>query len=209
LAILAALAAAPGFAGEATESSKPEPAAAKIKPPELPTMPELTDARIVQMAKASRLSSDVVRLAVEFIYKYKPRAARDLMTQLNKDPQKFRSAISEASYGARNLENLKRSDPARYARQEQMYALEAQSELLVDYYDAVGENQKPHVEVRLTEVLDKLFDLRLEEERYELDQLRKQVQATQDRIDQKASNKDRIVDRQLTRLLGIDEILTW
>jgi hypothetical protein len=203
-----------GFAGEAAAPgepapAKPAPAATKGVDVKMPPAPELNDAQVIAMAKASRLTSDIVRLSVDFIYKYEPKTAQDFMTVFEKDPQKFRTAITEASYKVRTLESLQRSEPARYARQKQMYALEAQTTLLQDRYKDASEAQKPHIEVQLTEVLGRLFELRLEEERYELEQLRKQVDAKQAKIDEKAENKDRIVDRELTRRLGIDEVLQW
>jgi hypothetical protein len=198
-----------GFAGEAPAPPPAKPAPAKASRPKMPAAPKLTDAEVVKMAKASRLSSDSVRLAVDFVYRYKPRMARDFMTLYKKEPQKFRYAMSECGSLARSLESLRRSDPTRYKRQRQMYALQAQSDLLVDHYQEVGEAEKPHVEVQLTEALANLFDLRLEEDRYQLELMRKQVDQTQARIDQKASNKDRIVDRELTRMLGLDAILAW
>ena len=195
--------------GQPAATSAAKPAGKKPVRVQMPPPPKLTDAQLQAMAKACRMSSDSVRLAIGFIYKYQPTTARTLMDQWKKDQKKFRSTISDVSYRARNLESLKRSDPARYARQRQIYSLEAQSQLLVDLYKSASEAEKPHVEVRLTDVLSKLFDLRLEEDRYQLEQLRKQVDATQARIDAKASNKNRIVDRELTRRLGIDEVLSW
>jgi len=196
-------------AGEGTAPRKVKPPAATTKAAESEPTLAITNERLVELTKATGLTSDVVRAGVEYIARYKPRWVGDLENPVKADPQQFRAHISSASYSARELAQLKKSDPARGARREQTLELEAQAERLCDRYKEVSEAERPQVEVELTNALAKVFDLRLEEERYQLEQLKKQVEQMETRINERTKNKDRIVDRQLTILLGINELLAW
>jgi hypothetical protein len=146
---------------------------------------------------------------MEYATRFKPRQARDLENVRKGDPQQFKNQLSNFSYSAKELQQLKKSDPVRGVRREQMMELDAQAERLVDRYKEVSEAERAQVEVELTNVLSKVFDLRLEEERYQLEQQKKQVEQLQTRINERLKNRDRIVDRQMTTLLGINELLSW
>jgi exonuclease VII large subunit len=200
----------PARAGEqAAPPAKEAAAAVKPKPAEPAPMAPLTDERAQEMAKATGLTSDVVRAGVEYIQKYKPRLARDLDNILKTSPPQFRSNVKEMSSYMRDLQQLKRSDPARAARREQLLELDAQAERLTDRYKESTDTDRMQIEVALTNILAKAFDFRLEDERYQLEQARKQMEQLQDRINQRVKNKTRIVDRQMTTLLGINDLLTW
>lgn len=207
---LLALAMPAVVAEEAAPPPKPTaPALVKPIPPEPVLVTSLTDQRVQEIAKATGLTSDVVRSGAEYILKYKPRLARDLDNALKTDPQQYRGHITDSSYYARSLEQLKKTDPVRGGRREQTLDLEAQTERLSDRYKEVSEGERPQIEVELTNALAKVFELRLEEERYQLEQLKKQVEQMQARLNERVKNKDRIVDRQLTTLLGLAEALAW
>jgi hypothetical protein len=198
----------------AAEDAAPAPStplkkAVRARPPKADAAPVISEERILEMAKASGLTSEVVRTGVEYIVKYKPRLAKDLDTTLKADSQQFKSQVSNAASYARDLAALKRSDPTRYDRREQMLQLDAQVERFVDRYQEVSEGEKPQVEVEMTTVLAKVFDLRTEEDRYQLEQVKKQADAMQAKIADRVKNKDRIVDRQMTTMLGLNEALTW
>ena len=201
----AAAIAAEGAAGPAKAK------AAVVRPASPETSPALTltEERVAELAKATGLTSDAVRVSLDYIVKYKPRLARDLENSLKVDPQQVKNQISNLSYYARELAQLKKTDPVRGSRREQTLELDAQAERLTDRYKEVSEAERAQVEIELTNVLAKAFDLRLEEERYQLEQLKKQVEQMEARINERLKNKDRIVDRYMTTLLGLNESLTW
>jgi hypothetical protein len=200
-------AAMPAVAGPAAPARGPVAAKPPASQPARPA--EITDAQLVALAKTSKLTSDALRAGLEYVQSYKPILAREILDIAKSDPAHFRTEIRQAQYQMQALAQLRRSSPERYARQDQMLRLQAQADLLVERYNEAGETEKPHVEVNLTNVLGKVFNLRLDEERYELEQLRKQVDAKEERIKTRSKNKDRIVDRELTRMLGIDAVIAW
>jgi ribosomal protein S13 len=196
----------------AAPENAPPPAAAptatKIKPAE-PAAAAITGARIQEVAKATGLTSEVVRTSLEYMARFKPRLAHDLENMAKMDPRQIKSNVNSCVALARDLEQLKKSDPVRGVRREQTLELEGQSERLTDRYKEVGETERVQVEVELTNVLAKLFDLRLEEDRYQMDQAKKQLDQMESRVRERLRNKDRIVDRQMTTLLGLNAFLAW
>lgn len=201
---LVALGSSPPSAGEATT-----PAAKNTEPANAAAASRLSEAQIQNLAKSTGLTSDAVRTTLDYMRKYKPVEARQIAKMAKENDRQLRTRVRELSSYARQLAALKTSDPARYARQEQMLSLEARVDVLVEKYNETTEDQKPHVEVELTGVLGKLFEMRVEEERRQLEHLRKQADQMQARIEARVRNKDRIVDRQVTAKLGIDEVLAW
>jgi len=202
LAIAPTFAAVPGAPAAGKKAAKPKPAVA-------PASFQITDSLVREIAATTKMTSDSVRQTLAFIKKYKPIFAKNMVARLKSDPNRFRSRFRDISYSARRLAELKKSDPRRYARAEKMYALEAESDRLVEHYKEVSEAEKPQVEVQLTKVLGQLFDLRLEEERERLQNLMKEVEAMKKRIELRSANKDRIVDREVTSKLGLDSVLSW
>ena len=198
------------WAGEAAApAADAKPADEKAKPSAAPAAAELTDAQIEQLAKQNSMTSAGVRLTLAFMKNYKPIQARDLPQLLDEKNQPLRYTFRETSSYARQLETLRTSDPERYKRQEQTYRLGARADLLAERYNQAAEAEKPRVEEELVNVLAQLFDLRVEDERAQVEALRKQADELEQRIKTRAANKDRIVDRQVTTRLGIDEILVW
>jgi hypothetical protein len=196
-------------AGAAASTTSTREAAFKPKRPKPRPFAALTDGRVLELAKASGLTSDIVRNGVEYILKYRPILARDLDNMLRGDPRQFKNIVSSHALLARDLEQLRKSAPAHYARRDRLLSFDAQAERLADRYKAATEAEKPQVEAELANVLGKAFELRLEEERYQLELARKKCDEMQARINERAKNRDRIVDRQVITLLGLSDLLNW
>ena len=202
--------AVPARAAAATAATtETRPAAPKPKRPKPKPSAALADARVLELARASGLTSDVVRSGIEYILKYRPVLARDLDAILQSDPKQFKTAVGSHALLARDLEQTRKSEPARYARRARLLTLDAQAERLAERYKAATETEKPQVEAELATVLNQAFELRLDEERYQLELARKKCDEMQARINDRAKNRDRIVDRQAITLLGLSDLLNW
>jgi len=201
----------PAWAEQAATPAEPKmPATSAGAPTSAPApvfLAKLTDDRLVEMAKATAMTSDALRMGVEYIQKYKPLMARDLDKLYQTNPRAFRVRVTEMSQYARQLANTK--DPVQRARKEQYLALEAQAEQTAVRYKEAAENAKLQIEVELKGILDKLFAFKVEDERAVLDQARKDLEEKQAALEQRVKNKDRIIDRELTRMLGLSETLAW
>jgi hypothetical protein len=197
-----------GMAGEATTATKRvKTAGARGRPSNKAARLAQEKALTLEVAKSTGLTSDVVRLTNDYIQKYKPLLARDLDGLRETNFKVYRARLLEMAQYARQLEAIK--DPARRARREQVLALEGQSELIGARYKESAEAARSQTETELKAILDKLFDLKIEDDKAQLEQTRKNVEAQQATMEQRRKNKERVVDRELTRMLGISESLAW
>lgn len=194
------------FAGAADESATPAPSPAKAKSS---GSLKVTEDLILRFAKVSEITSDSVRQAVGYIQKYQPLVAAQLEDQLQNAPDKLKASLRQASYEERNLDSLRRNNPAAYKRREQLLTYQARIDLLLERYKTAAETEKPQLEADIVKLLAQQFDLRIQDERAQLEQQRRALEQATERLVDRENNKDRIVDRQVTRLLGIDDILAW
>jgi hypothetical protein len=191
----------PSIAGDA---AAPESASAEATP----TIPS-ADARLLTMAKASGLTSDVVRAAVAYLEEYKPSEATDLDALLKKDSNRFRGTIRQASYEQRNLENLRENDPTAYRLQVRLLRVRIRIEQLEQRYKAVAEEQKPRVEADLSEALGQMFDIQARQEKHQIEQQRQRLQEQEQRLNERMADKARVVDRDVSRRLGVENLQPW
>lgn len=205
--LLAGLAFGSVSRGMAEEATSPTKRVKSIRVKSPAAAARLTNEAALEAAKTTGLTSDVLRLTTDYIQKYKPLLARDLENLRATNPKMYRARMVEMAQYARQLEATK--DPAKRARREQYLALEAQAELAVVRYKESPEASRPQIETELKGFLDKLFDFKTEDDRAQLEEARKNLDAQQAAIEQRAKNRDRIVDRELTRMLGISETLAW
>jgi len=167
----------------------------------------LTEERLVETAKATGMSSAALRLTLDYIRKYKPLTAWELVSSPKAAPRQLRVRLVEIFYQARQLAEIKDAD--RRAQRELYLTIEAQAEQAAVRYRKAAEIDRPQIEKQLKDILDKLFDMRIADERAQLEQARKDLAEKETAAEQRAKNKERIVDRELTRMLGITESLAW
>ena len=88
--------------------------------------------------------------------------------------------------------------------------LQAQShELAQQYVKSVKDDDKKEIRKKLTEVLDKQFDLHLQEQQKELDELEKQVAKLKAVLRKRKDAKENIVERRFEQLVQEADGLGW
>jgi len=207
IAWLAIPAVSPAAAKEAARTREGKPAAAGLKAPVRISGAKLTNQRIGEIAQATGMTSKTVRLAIEFTRKYRPLLMRELDDLLQSNPKQFRLRLADCYYQAYQLAAIK--NPALRAKREQYLMLESQAEQAAIRYREATEAEKPRIEAEIKGMLDKLFDLKIADEQAQLKQTRKNLEEKQADLNQRAGNKDRLVDRELIQILGIEEALAW
>ena len=110
----------------------------------------------------------------------------------------------------RELEEMRLNDPERFKLVSEIDELErASKEAGEKYRKSEDAFEKETLKAKITETLDKLFDLKVQIE--ELDQKRqeKELAKKKERIEKRKTQKKDIIQLRLDELLGKNDLLKW
>jgi len=123
-------------------------------------------------------------------------------------PQEVQDLLRQAEGRRREMEELRGRDPAAFEKMREMRRLERESLEMGDRLrqSPPGPSREEGIR-KLTELLNRLFDLREEARAREVSELKRRVEELEKSLSSRRAAKDRIVERRRRELLGerIDE----
>jgi hypothetical protein len=118
--------------------------------------------------------------------------------------------LSEAEPRMRQMVEMKERDPKAFERTKEMRRLEGES---VDLGErarrAAAPDERDRIAKQLSEVLQKLFDLREENRARDVAELKRRVEALEKELSNRKQNRERIVEQRRRELLGEKGEYDW
>ena len=143
---------------------------------------------------------------MEFLRAFHPLRAHRIETEKQMHPDERYGMMREAYHRRREMEHLRLEAPEEFARREKTLQTEARCEQLALAYRQAPPDKQPAIETELRNLAGQSFDQRQAEMEEELKRLESEYQRMKTLIEKRRKYKDRVIDLQLIRLLGEEEI---
>jgi hypothetical protein len=127
-----------------------------------------------------------------------PEQYQKLVALKDADPERYRHALRRA--GA--IVELRASDPTAKGREEEMKSLRQQIRDLAKDADTLDAKALAARRAQIEPLASRMFDLKVAERRAMLDLGDDRLAAKRDKVDEKAGEKDKIVDEKIDALLS-------
>jgi len=125
-------------------------------------------------------------------------------------PAIYNRLVQKAYQEMQYLENLKERDPEMYEAMKEKRELEIQTKQLVDQYkNTENETEKVNLKNQISELLNKIFDIRQENRQKEIERLEKRLAEAKENNKKRLQNKDEIIAERLEDLLGKQDWMRW
>ena len=146
--------------------------------------------------------------AIEFLSQY---METDRLEKLKAEkPMAYKHILRHALHQKHELEMLKSIDPERYELKEKILRLEIKSHVLSeDYRITKSKSKKKEIEKSLNGILNKLFDLKEKDKKFELKKLEKEIEKLKEVMTERKKHKAEIIEQHLERLLLEKEYMRW
>ena len=108
------------------------------------------------------------------------------------------------------VDQLKERDPEQYEAMQEKEKLAIQTKELVDQYKSTeNESQKEELKSQITELLNKIFDIRQQNREKEIQRLEERLAEAKANNEKRLQNKEEIVAERLNELLGEEKWMQW
>lgn len=146
--------------------------------------------------------------AIEFLGKYMEPERLEKMKVVK--PIAYKHILRVALRQKHELDMLKEIDPERYKVKEKCFRLMIKSRTLAEDYKITKSNSKQkEIKKALESVLDKLFDLKEKDKKFELKKLEKEIEKLKEVMIEREDHKLEIVEQHLDKLLLEKEYMRW
>lgn len=146
------------------------------------------------------------KLGLEFLRAFHPLRARQIEHEEGMHPQEYYDTLRDAFHQRWQLERARIEEPGAFARREETLQLNARLEQLALHYREATPDQQPAIEAQLKTLTAQAFEKRQAEMEAELKELERQYQRVKTMVEKRRKYKDRVIEMQVFRLLGEEEI---
>jgi len=141
---------------------------------------------------------------------YPEERYQKLMDLKENRPTIYNRLLQKVYQEMQYMERLKERDTEQYEAMQVMKTLEMQTKELVDQYNNTeGESEKEKLKNMITEVLNKIFDIRQENRKKEIERLEQRLTEAKENNKKRLQNKDEIIAERLEDLLGKQDWMRW
>ncbi len=146
--------------------------------------------------------------AIEFLSQYMETERLEKLKA--EKPMEYKHILRTALHQKHEFEMLKEIDPERYELKEKIFRLEVKSHTLAeDYRITESKNKKKEIEKGLKGILNKLFDLKEKDKKFELKKLEKEIEKLKEVMIERKKHKSEIIEQHLDKLLLEKEYMRW
>jgi hypothetical protein len=159
---------------------------------------------------AKPLTEEQVAELEKYLKEIDPARLEKLEELKEKRPEMYEKVAAKGYWGMKRLEKLKEKNPAAYKQKMEYFKLEGEMRSLAgDYRKSKSDSEKAKIKKQLKPKLDRLFDLRQEGRKYEIKNLQKKAADLEKSLAERKSNKNKIIEKHLEKILGEKDDLEW
>ncbi len=158
-----------------------------------------------------RLSSEQEEAVLEHVKAtYPEERYQKLLDLKDTRPAIYNRLLQKAYQEIEYLERLKERDPEMYEAMKEKRELEIQTKQLVDQYkNTENEAEKEKLKNQISELLNKIFDIRQKNREKEIERLEKRLAEAKENNEKRLQNKEEIIAERLKDLLGKHDWMRW
>jgi len=146
---------------------------------------------------------------IQYIKEVHPEQLEGLLDLKETRPMMYRRMLSKGYREMRLMNELKERDPKRYKRVAEERTLDGNSRALARKYRSAEGTEKERLREEIKQILDQIFDMRQVNRVLEIERLEKKINELKNNNLERLKNKDEILKRRLTELLGEDKGKEW
>ena len=125
-------------------------------------------------------------------------------------PEMYEKVATKGYWGMKRLAKLKEKDPDAYKKKMEQMKLEGETRSMArEYRRSKSDSGKAKIKKQLKPKLDRLFDLRQEDRKHEVKMLKERAADLEKELAERKSNKQKIVEHHLEKILGEKDDLRW
>ena len=203
------------LSSSAVFAQAPQPAAPELNPvaekmPATLGEPRFQERRgvLASVPEVSMRESDRVE-ARNFLTELIPGIAEVLAELETENPRAYERELRRARREMLSLKRQMKRDKNQYENSRARIKLEHESQMIVFRYRKAEDSQKESLKRELRATLDKLFDMREQEREQQVQRLEKKLEELRASLKTRKQNKNRIIEKRLEKLLGVDTDLQW
>ena len=153
-------------------------------------------------AEGEPMSPEQVKRLMAFTQQHFPDLHRRLAPLRKSNPAMFRKMLQRARGPIFDIMWIMEQHPKAAKRMIQVLRTEMELAELQKRYRAASEDERASIKTRMRKQLEKLFDLRLERLRWEIQEFEKRLESRKRELAESESDKQRIIDDELKRMLA-------
>ncbi|KAA3659005.1 MAG: hypothetical protein DWQ10_09875 [Calditrichaeota bacterium] len=165
--------------------------------------------RVPFAVAAAPLDDEQKTEALQFITNLVPEASPVLAELENENPRAYERELRQALREKRVLARHKKRKKEEYENAAKRITLQHKTQILAYRYRKAEDSEKPEIKKQLHTQLSQLFDLRERDRELEIQQLEKRLDALRKQLEKRKPNKDKIIEKRLDHMLGLDKELQW
>ncbi len=148
------------------------------------------------------------------IYKYFNQFDKDALLRLDElkdiDINLYKNQLNHLYFEKMHLERIQEENPGRFKDAIEIRKLDSEShQLSKDYRLEKDKSKKGEIEKRLKKILNKLFDLRENEKKIEMERIEDKLNSLGEEINKRRENKKIIIENRFKQLTGQNRVYEW
>lgn len=156
------------------------------------------------------ITEEEEQAALAFLRSVDPESAARVEALKESAPRWYSISLRRTLMAQMRLDEMATRDSSLYNRHCEIFRLDAQAEgLAIQYREAQNDADRTRIRAELVGVLDRLFDLREGDKRYEIERLEQRLERLRRVVDERAERKNEIVDRRADELIGARDSIEW
>ncbi len=193
-----------------------------VDPPDAPPPPGATD-RLAEMDKPDRprggrdhrrpMNKEQVREAIEVLRQIDPEKAKQLEQHLDENPQRVGRSLHDNFPHLGRFLAMRRYDPDGFDLRIKDLALSRQSQQSARRLHEAQKSGDDAIAAAELMVLEGIvadhFDIRQQIREYELAKLEQKIEALRDQLQQRAENRDTLIDERIEEFIAQDKTDRW
>lgn len=157
----------------------------------------------------SAMSDEEQARARQFLVDLIPEINAVLTDLENENPRAFLRELRRASREMQMLKRQKKRGGEEYENSKKRITLDHKTQMLAYRYQKANDSEKAALKKQMRPLLDQLFDLKEIERERQVQRLEKKLEDLRASLKNRKSNKSRIIEKRMEKLLRIDRDLRW
>jgi ketol-acid reductoisomerase len=150
------------------------------------------------------------RQFIEYLKENNPEKFEEMKDLKTERPDLYSKIVRNGIREMRILRRLKKNDPAGYETRKKMLRLKDKNwRLGKEYRECKSAGRKEEIKKEIRECLDKLFDLKQEENESKIADVEKKLKKLRKRGETRKRNKKKIINQRFNQMVGDAEDLGW
>ena len=150
------------------------------------------------------------RMFMEYLREKNPEKFEKMRELKTERPHLYLEILQRGIKEKHLMKRLKKEDPARYERKKEILQLRAKNwRLGREYRGCKFAKRKEEIRKEIKESLDRLFDLKQEENYCRITEVEKKLKKLKKRGETRKKNKGKIINQRFNRIINKAEDLGW